>query len=253
MAEKTKSLAQRLLAVRASVPAIHKDGTNPHQRFSYASSSGVLTAVREAMDREGVVLIPSVVLAEKSDRLTKAGNSEILTELRMSYRIINADDPADMYELGWYGQGLDTGERGVGKALTYAEKYLILKLFNVPTDDADPDAEDRQPTTPKAAPAPQSGRLVPPPAQAASTSEENPNAMLDKQRKMIWAIISKKAPQDATPEEKRALIEHAARRACGCDIKAVDKRGASILIEWLDKATPADFAAGEAEKEEVPF
>jgi hypothetical protein len=41
----------------------------------------------------------------------------------------------------WYGQGVDlAGEKGVGKALTYAEKYFILKQFNIPTDKDDPDA-----------------------------------------------------------------------------------------------------------------
>jgi hypothetical protein len=39
----------------------------------------------------------------------------------------------------WYGQGIDSGERGVGKAMTYAEKYFLLKFFNIPTDEDDPD------------------------------------------------------------------------------------------------------------------
>ena len=35
---------------------------------------------------------------------------------------------------------MDDGEKGVGKALTYAEKYFMLKFFNIPTDKDDPDS-----------------------------------------------------------------------------------------------------------------
>src|SRR5690606_10249645 len=46
----------------------------------------------------------------------------------------------------WYGQGIDiAGEKGVGKALTYAEKYYLLKTFNIATDKDDPDSfQDKQ-------------------------------------------------------------------------------------------------------------
>ncbi|MNP04955.1 ERF superfamily protein [compost metagenome] len=45
-----------------------------------------------------------------------------------------------MIECPWYSQGVDiAGEKGVGKALTYGEKYFILKFFNIPTDKDDPD------------------------------------------------------------------------------------------------------------------
>jgi hypothetical protein len=41
----------------------------------------------------------------------------------------------------FYAQGVDiAGEKGVGKALTYGEKYFLLKTFNIATDKDDPDA-----------------------------------------------------------------------------------------------------------------
>jgi hypothetical protein len=54
---------------------------------------------------------------------------------------INADDPKEIIECIWYAQGVDiAGEKGVGKALTYAEKTFMLKFFNIPTDKDDPDS-----------------------------------------------------------------------------------------------------------------
>ena len=47
----------------------------------------------------------------------------------------------------WYAQGVDlAGEKGVGKALTYAEKYFLLKFFHVPTKKDDPDSDGRTST-----------------------------------------------------------------------------------------------------------
>jgi len=68
-----------------------------------------------------------------------AGQNEHLTELTVEFVWVNADNPEETIVCPWYGQGLDTGEKGVGKALTYAEKYFLLKFFNIPTDEDDPD------------------------------------------------------------------------------------------------------------------
>jgi len=53
-------------------------------------------------------------------------------------------------ELKWvagYGHGIDTQDKGAGKATTYALKYTLLYLFLVPTgkiDDADNDHSDEK-------------------------------------------------------------------------------------------------------------
>jgi len=59
----------------------------------------------------------------------------------MTMMWVNIDDPSDTAKVSWYAQGVDlAGEKGVGKALTYAEKYFLLKTFNIATDKDDPDA-----------------------------------------------------------------------------------------------------------------
>lgn len=58
----------------------------------------------------------------------------------MTFRWVNAENPEDYLEVPWYGQGVDDGEKGVGKALTYAEKYFVLKFFHIATDKDDPDS-----------------------------------------------------------------------------------------------------------------
>jgi hypothetical protein len=114
-----------------------------HQ-FQYVGSSQVLGIIREAMDANGLILSVSITGHSLVTKWSVGDSKEHLTELDIVFTWINVDDPPDRMEWHGYGQGLDTGEKGVGKALTYAEKYGLLKFFHIATDKDDPDAfQDR--------------------------------------------------------------------------------------------------------------
>lgn len=132
------NLYQKLIEVRKAVPYLKKE--NSGYQFNYVSSSQVLGNLKAKMDELGVLLIPSVVTKELQEKTTQKGGKEYLTELVMEFVWINAENPEEQIKCGWYGQGLDSGEKGVGKALTYSEKYFMLKFFNIPTDKDDPDS-----------------------------------------------------------------------------------------------------------------
>jgi len=136
------NIFQKLIEVRKAVPYLKKETVG--YQFKFVSSSQTLAAVRAKMDDMQLLLIPSVTSKTVSETSTAKGNKEHFTELEMDFMWVNADDPTERIICHWYGQGLDTGEKGVGKALTYAEKYFLLKFFNIPTDKDDPDAfQDR--------------------------------------------------------------------------------------------------------------
>lgn len=132
------NLCKKLVEIRKIVPYLQK-GNQGHQ-FKYVSSSDTLAAVKAKMDELDVLLVPAVTHHEVRDHKTKNGGHEYFTILSMNFTWINANNPEDRIIMPWTGQGLDSGEKGVGKALTYAEKYFILKFFNIPTDKDDPDS-----------------------------------------------------------------------------------------------------------------
>jgi hypothetical protein len=132
------NLIEKLIEVRKAVPYLQKE--NSGYQFKYVSSSQTLGALRGAMDKQGVLLVPSVTTAEVADHTTSKGGHEYFTKLGMSFTWIDAKNPEDQITCQWYGQGLDSGEKGVGKAMTYAEKFFLLKFFNIATDKDDPDA-----------------------------------------------------------------------------------------------------------------
>ena len=161
------NIYQRLVEVRKCVTAIGKDAkTNFGEKFKYVSSNNILSVLRPAMDEFGLLLECRVTGHTLNTKWGDTDRKEHMTELDIEFVWVNADNPAEKIPCPFYGQGLDTGEKGVGKALTYAEKYFLLKFFNIPTDEDDPDAgrqnggtqqqtaPPRQQSAPQPAPAP---------------------------------------------------------------------------------------------------
>ena len=198
-----KNLHQKLIEVRKSVPYLKKE--NEGYQFKYVSSSQTLGAIREAMDKEGVLLVPNVVRATLTPKNAEQGQN--FTQLEMTFTWVNVEAPDDKISCGWYGQGLDSGEKGVGKALTYAEKYFILKFFNIPTDKDDPDTfQEKETKEPK------------PVVKHTSTEVENEDGSrkityaqeegrpaggcTEKQQKAIWAILKGHDMTDDDIKEK---------------------------------------------------
>lgn len=132
------NIYQKLLEVRKSVPYLKKE-SDGHQ-YKYTGSSQVLASVRGKMDELGLVLVCKVTGHNLIEGKTAKGGKELFTELDLEFTWINAEKPEETIVCPWYGQGVDSGEKGVGKALTYAEKYFILKQFNIATDKDDPDS-----------------------------------------------------------------------------------------------------------------
>jgi len=132
------NLHQKLIEVRKGVDYLQQ--ANQGVGFKYVSSSQVIMALRTAMNEQGVLLVPQTKSATVSDHITQTKKTWKFTELHTTYTWINADNPEEKIECQWYSQGLDDMEKGVGKALTYGEKYFLLKFFNIPTDKDDPDA-----------------------------------------------------------------------------------------------------------------
>ena len=141
------NLYQKLIEVRKAVPYLQKEAEG--QQYKYVGSSQVLASVRAKMDELGLLLTVKVLghnvngeTVENEDKYgKKKKTTTYFTELDLEFTWINAEKPEEILSLPFYGQGVDiAGEKGVGKALTYAEKYFLLKQFTIATDKDDPDA-----------------------------------------------------------------------------------------------------------------
>lgn len=136
------SLYRKILAVMGEVQAVPKDKVNDFHKYAYTSEAAVIKAVRDAMVKHGLVAIPSIIHhEEKTD-----GKSTIAT-IHYCLKVVDVDT-GEYENVCVIGQGIDTGDKAYYKAMTGANKYALMKLFQIPsTDDPEADIETDKRTT----------------------------------------------------------------------------------------------------------
>ncbi len=140
------NLLQKLVEIRKGIDYFKKDTKG--YKYEYVSGSQVLSKMKGKMDELGVILHP--VISEDS-KIEKIDNDWLYTS-KMTYVWINAEDSEDRIETPWFLSGIQNDpSKAFGSALTYSERYFLLKFFGIPTDDIDPDANQSMKTayTPK--------------------------------------------------------------------------------------------------------
>ena len=141
------NIFQKISKVMNDVKYLMKDDkvvTNVKTGASYKaiSEEKVTSELRKAMIKHGIVIIPIEMITKREDETLKdfQGNDKVnrITTVETRYRIQNIDDKDDYIIAVSAGTGVDTQDKGVGKAMTYAYKYLLLRTFAIPTgEDAD--------------------------------------------------------------------------------------------------------------------
>ena len=142
----TLNLFQKLVEVRKSIGSLHKDAQGYNNKYQYVTGSQILNKIQDAMNFYNVLLFPKVLTQEVSKReyKTRYGNNVIEYTVfgEMTFTWIDADNPSEQLEVPFaYAGSQDDMARAMGSALTYAERYFLIKSFNLPTDGDDPDGD----------------------------------------------------------------------------------------------------------------
>lgn len=127
----TKNIFQRIHEVMKQVQYLAKDDHVEFKSTSYKaiSEEKVTSTMRKALIDNGLVVFP---IKQNRERVGT------ITSVDVTYRLQNIDDPDDYIEIVSSGDGADTQDKGAGKAMTYAFKYMFLRTFAIPTGE-DPD------------------------------------------------------------------------------------------------------------------
>lgn len=143
-----KNLYQKIVDVRRDVNYLQK--TAQSHNYTYAKGSQILKEIQTKMNEHNLVLYPKVDYKEAksvivTDKFGKE-RTEYQIDCPMSYVWVNGDNPEETFEVPFaaYGQQNDIS-KAFGSALTYSERYFLLKFFNIPTDNLDPDSWNPQP------------------------------------------------------------------------------------------------------------
>lgn len=130
MSENKLNLYQKISAVMQDVEYLAKDDHIKFKNTNYKaiSEEKVTRTVRESLIKNKLVILP--VDQEHSREGT-------LSTVDVKYKIIDIESGESEIVVS-SGTGVDTQDKGVGKAMTYAYKYLLLRTFAIPTGE-DPD------------------------------------------------------------------------------------------------------------------
>lgn len=143
---KPLNLYQKIADVKANIDGFTKD-TEGYQ-YTYVSGSQVLHKIRAKMVEHNLLFLPTIESAEyKEIQVMVKGKMKpnILVSVDLKYTWINADNPEERFEMPFYAVGhQDDASKALGTALTYSERYLLMKMFNIPTDEDDADAKQKK-------------------------------------------------------------------------------------------------------------
>ncbi len=64
--------------------------------------------------------------------------NQLFMRLEVIYRFVNIEKPEEFLDIKTYGDGIDTQDKAPGKAMTYADKYALMKAYKIITGE-DPD------------------------------------------------------------------------------------------------------------------
>lgn len=130
------NIYQRINEVRKEVDYAKKDATV--QGYKAVTHDAVTALVRQSLIAHGVIVIPNLVVSTDAEtgQVTKTGAKFHRYKGLYEVAFINMED-GDKITVNIEAHADDHGDKAPGKALSYATKYAILKVFNIETGEDD--------------------------------------------------------------------------------------------------------------------
>lgn len=114
--------------------------------YKAVGEADILTAVKPIEEKYGIYSYPIKRELVESNVYTttqeyKGETKEKLTvfmRLKTTYRFVNTEKPEEHLDIESFADGVDTQDKAPGKAMTYADKYALMKAYKIRTGE-DPD------------------------------------------------------------------------------------------------------------------
>jgi hypothetical protein len=158
---KKMNLYQKLHHIQCEILGLSKNKKS--FGYSYVNGDKVLEYIKPLMNELGLILKQEIISIKNKRHDYQTGSaekknlkdkSEILSKVMMRFTWIDTDT-GEKDENSFGANGMNDWEKGLGSALTYGERYFLLKFFHIATDQDDIDNPDRKPQAASQTQAPQ--------------------------------------------------------------------------------------------------
>ena len=139
------NIYQRLATITAELQTVAKNlnvDTGGGKGYKAVSERDILDAVKPLEAKYGVYSFPvnrELIEATTYDIETKYGTkTNFFSRIKTTYRFVNVDKPEEYIDTYTFSVGFDSQDKGDGKAMTYGDKYALMKAYKISTGE-DPD------------------------------------------------------------------------------------------------------------------
>lgn len=145
------NIFQKMAAITAELQTVGKNLTvgEGKNKYKAVSERDILDSVKPIEAKHGVYSYPysrEVLESNMLETETQYGvKTTFMSRIKTVYRFVNTDKPDEYIETTTFAEGIDSQDKGSGKAMTYADKYALMKAYKISTGD-DPDQTASEPT-----------------------------------------------------------------------------------------------------------
>lgn len=137
------NIYEKMLQITSEISTIAKNlevkyGTTQYRAVGEAD---VLRPIKKLEKKYGVYSYPkSRQVIDRGTITNSKGTNSLFMRVETEYCFVNVEKPEEQISVITYGDGVDTQDKAPGKAMTYADKYALLKAYKIVTGD-DPDQQ----------------------------------------------------------------------------------------------------------------
>lgn len=144
MEVKEMNIFEKLSNITNEISNVNKNLTVGQGKSAYKAvgEADVLKVVKELEFKYRVYSYPADREVLDSTMYTTTNEygekNNIFSRIKTVYRFVNIDKPEEYIETITFAEGIDTQDKGSGKAMTYSDKYALMKSYKIITGE-DPD------------------------------------------------------------------------------------------------------------------
>lgn len=143
------NIYEKMSAITAELGTVAKNlnvSAGKNNSYKAVSERDVLDAVKPLEKKYKVYSYPLSRETLESEQLESESTyngqttkrTTFYTRIKTVYRFVNVENPEEYIDTTVFSVGMDSQDKGDGKAMTYADKYALMKAYKISTGD-DPD------------------------------------------------------------------------------------------------------------------
>ena len=137
-------ISKGIQLVMDEIGAIGKNKRNTMQGFNFRGIDDVMNTLHPLLAKANIFIVPNVLEIQREERTNAKGTTLIYTLAKVEYTFTSTEDRSTVTATV-YGEGMDSGDKSLNKAMSIAMKYACFQVFCIPTEEmVDPDKETHE-------------------------------------------------------------------------------------------------------------